>query len=456
MGTGSSISRSLLAAVVALLGWGAGCVPGGSGEAWNVVIVMVDTLRADHLSLYGHHRETSPVLERFARGAQVFTRAQSQAGCTFPSANSLLTSRSPFLFVAGRAEHGMGIPPGVPSIARLLSDRGYSTLAVSASPVVRVTPSWANDGGGYGDGFDTFDETCFDRQDASCVNGRAFELMEDLREPFFAYLHYMDPHAPYHPPLHHVRRFPDVDYRSRFLNVGNTIPVARMVYKGADFEMTPADVEQMRILYDEEIRYFDRQLEGLLGRLEERGALERTLVVLLSDHGEELLDHGHIGHCRSLAYQTVLATPLVLYVPGEPGAVRPQLAQNLDVVPTVMDYLGFDRGELGFEGRSLRPAIEEGRRVNRYAFASQGSVRTVRDRRFKLMLDIERGESVLYDLEADPGETVDVAAAHPRVAEALASVLEGRVERLEGSVGSQRSLELGDELQRHLEAVGYL
>lgn len=453
---GSSRSAWLPLAALAAAGC-LSCGPRVPEGPWNVVFVLVDTLRADRLSLYGHERGTSPNLDRFAAGAVVFDRVQAQAGCTFPSVNSLLTSRYPALFVEraggkGGPRTNMGIPEDMPALAGILAGRGYRTAAVSASPVVRSTPSRVNPGGGFGHGFEVFDESCHERQNAGCVTGRALELLgAGLGEPFLLYLHYMDPHAPYRPPAGHARRFPDASFTHRFIGHGNPQPVYRGLYDGGSpVPLTDGDVEQFGVLYDEEVSYFDDQLGRLLAALEERDLLERTVVVLVSDHGEELLDHDEIGHCRSLTYGTVLGTPLVLKVPGVPGGVRGARVQNLDVLPTLLDYLGAPADGLGLQGRSLRPAIEDGREVNRYLFALQGRSRAVSDGRWKLILDVESGEARLFDLAADPGETRDLAASRSEETARLRAVL------LRWVAGQGGSLEASDEVEEHLRAVGYL
>lgn len=449
-----------LAARLALLALTAGaclsCGPRAPEGPWNVLFVLVDTLRADRLSLYGHDRATSPNLDRFAADAVVFERVQAQAGCTFPSVNSILTSRYPAPFLeraaeAARDRREMGIPEDMPALAGILAGRGYRTAAVSASPVVRATPSRVNPVGGFGHGFEVFDEVCHERQNAGCVAGRARELLPGLAEPFLLYLHFMDPHAPYQPPEEHERRFPDAAYSHGFVASGNPTRIVRgLKGEAPPVPLTEGDVAQLATLYDEEVSYFDDQLAGLLADLEGRGVLERTLVVLVSDHGEELLEHGELGHCWSLTYDTVLGTPLVLKIPGVPGGVREARVQNLDVLPTLLDYLGVPADGLGLQGRSLRPAIEEGREVNRYLFALQGRSRAVSDGRWKLILDVESGKARLFDLAADPGETRDVAAARPEETERLREVLLRWVEHQGGA------LEASDEIEEHLRAVGYL
>jgi len=430
---------------------------GGSGRKdWNVVFILVDTLRADHLGAYGYDRPTSPELDRFAEGSYLFPNTMSQAGCTFPSVNSMLTSRHAQHFLDQPEDRRLSIPPTLPTLAEVLSREGYATAAVSASSVVRATPSKVNSFGGFGQGFDRFDEECL-MLEADCVNARAFEIIDSLEDPFFLYLHYWDPHDPYQPPPYHVRAFPDHDYTQRFLANGNLWPIILMLYKdGTQWDLGPEDVAQIKTLYDEEIRYFDGRLAELLDHLRSKDLLENTLIVFASDHGDEHLEHGQIAHCRDMTYQTVLHTPILLHVPGEAGGVVDARAQNLDLMPTILDYLGIDGEKLGMEGRSLRPAIETGQEVNRYLFAAQGQSRTVSDGRYKLHFHLETGARKLFDLASDPGETRDLAAEQTAEADELQAVLFRWIDHLEGAVGSEEALERARETKKHLEAVGYL
>jgi len=430
-------------------------------ERWNVLFVVVDALRADRLSLYGYRRPTTPRLAALAREGVVFTNARSQAGCTFPSVNSLLTSRHPAVFLA-RPGYTMAIPETVRSLPEILRRQGYATAAVSASSIVRHTPSRFNPAGGFGRGFQVFDESCVEKH-ARCLNERALGLVQAFREPWFLYLHYMEPHAPYRPPPDHLRRLAATPARARELGVhawarrGDTWQLGRRLYEGdTQFDFTPRDLAHLSDLYDEEILYFDEQLAGLLASLRERHLLERTLIVLTADHGEELYDHRDYGHCRDLAYETVLKTPLLLWIPGvEPGLRRAALAENLDLVPTVLDYLGLAGEGLDFDGSSLRPVIERDQPLHRLSFSLQGVTRTVSDGSYKLIYDLTAGGARLFDLRTDPGERVDLFSRRPAEARRLQAALLRWMESHEGHAASE-SRRRAEELEKKLRSLGYL
>jgi len=442
---------ALLAATgVALLG----CAP-RERPPENVIVALVDTLRADRLSLYGYERPTSPFLEHRARSAAVFETARAQAPCTFPSVNSILTSRYPIEFL-GRDDGRQGIPEGVPSLAELLKRRGFATAAVSASFVVRDTPGRFNRTGGYGRGFDRFDESC-DSKPANCVNARALALLDEAREPFFLYLHYMEPHDPYAPPKRHRRKWSG-GYRSEFpyINNGGMWELKRGVFGGREPRPFRArDLVHLSDLYDEEVAYFDAQFELLLRGLAERGRLDDTLIVLMADHGEHLLfEHHQLQHCQSV-YEQALRTPLVVWRPGQTlGRRIREPVQNLDVVPTVLDLLGVPSGGEPLRGRSLRRLLDGRAVAERVGFAQQGQWLAAFARRFKLIVDLETGEHRLFDLRRDPGENYDVAPRHRRAASRLRRALL-RWARDEG-MDEQKLLRRGQAGEETLRAVGYI
>ncbi|HSL84341.1 MAG TPA: sulfatase-like hydrolase/transferase, partial [Thermoanaerobaculia bacterium] len=179
--------------------------------------------------------------------------------------------------------------------------------------------------------------------------------------------------------------------------------------------------------------------------------------VVLSDHGEELLDHRHFGHCRNLAYETLLHTLLVMRLPGGRAAGRrAEPVDNLDLVPTLLDYLDVDPAGRGFAGRNLRPWLDGGAPPPaRLHFALQGTVRTATDGRWKLLVDLESGRMSLYDLLADPGETRDLTARRPRQAERLRQAVARWVEETEGGDAAE-AVRRAREHERELEALGYL
>lgn len=455
-------TRLPLMIVLAILAGNVACSPSAEPPAettpappLNVIIVLVDTLRADHMSLYGYVRPTTPFIDRFASEAVVFEHARSQAPCTFPSVNSLLTSRYPGVFTR-QAKGQFGIPEDIPSIAEILSAVGYNTIAVSASPIVRATPNFYNPSGGFDRGFDAFVEGCVWRHGA-CVNKRVFDQLDLAKPPFFMYVHFMEPHGPYLPPEKYSRRFAGEYDGFDFIREGDPKPINRMIYEdGPEYEITDRDIQHLVDLYDDEIRYFDLVFRRLVGRLGDQGLIDNTVIVLAADHGEEFLEHDHMGHCRGV-WNTVTHVPLIIRLPGMKEGRRVSAAvENVDIVPTLLDYLGVDAGGAELEGSSLRPLIDEHDGIERQAFAEAGRYRSVDDGRFHLIVDFKARTSSLFDLRADELEQSDLFhESHPEVGPLTTSLnswlsATGQRFRIDETMAAAKAKE--DELR----ALGYL
>jgi arylsulfatase A-like enzyme len=469
-------SARLLLTLALLPAGGCGDSSGSSGHAGaeppalatpaahNVIFILVDTLRADHLPLYGYRRDTSPNLSALGRESVVFFANRSQASCTFPSVNSMLTSRSAAAFL-GQPGGAMGLPAGIPGLAELLRARGFHTHAISASPIVRNSPGRFNPGGGFGRGFDSFQEDCVWKA-ADCVTDQALQHLPRDPRPLFLYLHYLDPHGPYAPPPGYARRFALGHPARDFVRLGDPNPIAAWLYKhGPDPGLTAAELSHLVDLYDDKISFFDSQLERLLAGLRASGLLDDSIVVFAADHGEEFLEHGDVKHCHNL-FDTTIRTPLLLRVPGARPRTVSEPVSNLDIVPTVLDLLGVERrpGGLGYasggagpepEGHSLRPAFLGHPLPLRYQMAAQGALRSVADGRLKLVHDLGTDRFSLFDLAADPGETRDVLASRRRDVPRLRDALSAWLARTEGGPAGA-SVRRAQEADRRLRSVGYL
>jgi arylsulfatase len=421
----------------------------------NVIIVLVDTLRADHMSTYGYHRQTTPFIDKFASRGVVFEHARSQASCTFPSVNSLLTSRYPGVFTL-QEKGQLGIPEKYPAIAEILKDQGYFTVAVSSSPIVRATASKYNPNGGFDRGFDVFLEDCVWGH-GDCVNRRIFSELETFETPFFLYAHYMEPHGFYQPPKKHKRRFA-LEYDGfDFIKNGDPNPIGKMLYKnGPKIDFTDRDIQHLVDLYDEEILYFDVVFRRLIRRLRTHELLDNTIVVLVSDHGEEFLEHGHMRHCRGI-WNTVTHVPLVFKLPGVKGGRRISAAvQNIDIVPTILDYLGITSESFEPEGNSLRPLIEGGEPAQEHAFAVQGRYRSVDDENFHLILDAKDRTVTLFDFMNDPLEQEDLYFADHPAAGPLTAALNRWLDQTGELTGLDEALAAAKAKEEELRALGYI
>jgi arylsulfatase A-like enzyme len=418
-------------------------------ERPNVLFIVIDTLRADHLPSYGYGRDTAPrVHQLLAEEGALVERAYSQAPWTLPSTGSLLTGRMPGE-LAGSDPEVFEIPAGDPTLAERLSALGYRTAGFLANPIL-------HEGNGFARGFGDFytPETTWevlDWVDATTIEERALPWLEealgpasregDEREPFFLYLHYIDPHDPYrNPDVWDGEREtapwdPEYDGRVRG-DWAQDLYAGKKGLPGGTPEEREADRRHLVALYDSEIRYVDRFVARVIEAIPEE-VLEETLIVLTSDHGEEFLDHGGWKHSQTL-YQEMLHVPLFVrwdgVIPAGTRVAGP--VALLDLAPTVLTAAGAPSvAEEGFPGRDLLPALTgEEELPPRPVFAEHlalGPMRAAvvdRDRKLILFnrqeprldtnplhrhlrrLDRRRmGRVELYDLGSDPGERENLA-----------------------------------------------
>jgi arylsulfatase len=421
----------------------------------NVIIILVDTLRADHMSLYGYPRPTTPFIDRLAEESVVFERARSQAACTFPSVNSVLTSRYPFDFYR-MGEGEMGIPAEYSTIAEILRGDGYRTIAVSSSPIVRATPSKENPSGGFGRGFDVFDEHCL-WNNARCVNARALKALEGVEEPFFLYLHYMDPHGHYSPPETYEKVFAGPYDGYDFIAAGDHNPIAAMLFSdGPQLDIGERDIQHLVDLYDDEIRYCDQQLQLLMERLQRDGLLDRSLLVVTSDHGEEFMEHGQVGHCRGV-WDTLTRVPLIIRSPDITGGVRIESAvQLVDIVPTICDELGLSLRGLEVEGIPLGGLMRGSPPERTYAFTDQSRFRAADDGHWQLILDGLASTATLFDVRNDPLAQNNLFAAGGPDLDRLGATLNRWLDETGQAVDFDAALAASKAKEEELRALGYL
>jgi arylsulfatase A-like enzyme len=362
----------------------------------NVVLVLVDTLRADHLGCYGYSEPTSPFLDQLARRAVAFENVTSASSQTIPSVVSLWSAVYPTVhgnqFFPKTGSYRVQkprvqpvIPADIPLLAELFRGRGYRTAAV-------VTNPWMRQAYGFGRGFDEYhylsgeNDSKWALVNARAVNDLALELMNAWKEErFLFYLHYMDAHFPYISPE---------PYRSRFAaSAGHQQPLQRM--------------ELVRALYDGAIRGVDDVIRELFVGLEALHLESSTLVVVAGDHGEEFGEHGGVGHGHAL-FQESIHTPLLFVHPVlTPKWIRMPVGL-IDVLPTLLDLTG---GGIqgGIDGVSLAPWVggerPEPDGSTRFLYSEVGTVKAVRRGSYKLIRWSDGGHRhEAFDLAVDPNE----------------------------------------------------
>jgi len=395
-----------------------------------VILISIDTLRADHLGTYGYRKIQTPEIDSFASHGTVFDAIESQIPLTLPSHTVLFTSRYPFQ--SGIEENDETVPPGAVTLASVLHANGYKTAAFVGSVLMDSSR-------GLDQGFDFYDSPFHAaagasgnpyaenvRRDGAWVLRAARQwLGENHNQQVFVFVHLFDLHAPY----------------SQAASAGGLPNTAG---------------------YDAEIAYVDRLLGGFRQGLEQGGWWDRSLVILLSDHGESLGDHGESSH-GYFVYQSTLRVPLLVHWPANVtgfAARCEQPAGLIDVAPTILDFLKLPKPRT-FEGASLLAAARGARDDGRAVYSESMYPRDafgwapLRGIRGGALQYIDAPEPELYDLERDPGELHNVIGENASQARTMRSRL--------GTLLAQRpakapavSTDASPETRRALETLGYL
>jgi arylsulfatase A-like enzyme len=384
----------------------------------NVVLIMLDTLRADRVEADRGGVPVMPNLRAFANDSRYFTRAISPCTWTRPAVASIFTGLNVdahgVFFSAAPGEEGSTrsdvLPESVDTMAEVLAKAGFATIGIQTNP--NLLPEY-----GFGRGFD--DYVSHVNADADVVTSLALEKVRGTTGPYFLYVHYMDVHNPYAPEEKYRALFgpqPDLPKSDQYA-VDNFMDyfwdhVNYMTGKSDEREfppMGPAGQEEIHTLYDSEARFMDEELGRLLDFIERQD--EHTLFIILSDHGEQLWEHGGLGHGLTL-YEEELRVPLMVRGPGiSPGRVD-ETVSTLEVLPTVADFLGLDRDPIwqAEEGLQLLKLEEPRFSQTRSSWESLNiHLETVVLNNMELILDSKTGEYELYDLAADPLERDNLA-----------------------------------------------
>ena len=402
----------------------------------NVLLITLDTLRADHLSCYGSKKVSTPNIDALAARGVRFAQAVAQVPLTTPSHASILTGAYPQIHKL-RDNGGFVLDGSIPTLATITKEARFDTAAFVGAAVL-------NRHFGLHRGFDHYGDNLNEKRDAKLLPGvvaelrgdavtrRALDWLDQRAKPgqspaparnFFLWTHYYDPHFPYDPPE---------PFGSRF----------------------------QKDKYSGEIAYVDLQVGELLKGLAARGLAEHTLVVLMADHGESLGDHGEFTHGVFL-YDSTMHIPLIAAGPGVPAAkVIAQQVRSIDVMPTIVEYLGLSPGSQA-QGTSLLPAVLEGKSpVSSFAYMETlypktahgwAELRAVRTDEWKY---VAAPKPELYHLPEDPSEAHSVQESQT----AQAAKLEKHVWEVAGpreSLGKLARTPVNDDTMRQLQSLGY-
>lgn len=307
--------------------------PPATMKGYNVVIVVLDALRADHLGCYGYARDTSPFIDSLAAQGVVFERAYSNSTFTGESVAALMSGVPPSASPTGAGWYAVP-DPGRPTMAATMAEAGYATAFFSDSPI------FTNEA--FGAGFDEFERLNLGWGNSGMgakVTARALEFVDTQGEkPFLLHLHYFDPHTPYNPPESLYKRFaPEVFPEP--LDVINYVRPNIKELVASGFGPGDPRFEDMVIRYDAEIALSDQSVQTLVEGLATRGLMDRTLVMVTSDHGEEFLEHGFVEHAWTV-YPESIHIPLIVSAPATLPAQRVATPVSLvDVFPTLLELL---------------------------------------------------------------------------------------------------------------------
>ena len=414
----------------------------------NLILITIDTLRADHLGCYGYFRDTSPHLDQFAADALLFERAFAPIPTTLPSHVSMFTGTAPvrhrvvsnYSFL-----HAEQPATGLKTAAQMLRQSGYRTAAfTSSSPLSAAT--------GINLGFDTFEGPPMISHERGRIDRKAQETvdaalnwlegarLEETPAPFFLWVHLFDPHDPYQPPQPfrgHFEATPELDEYLERLQYES-------VHHGAAREAIDP--------YDAEIFYADREIGRLLQNLEARGLYESSFLVFTADHGEGLMQHGEPRHTE--IWNEQLQVPLVIRLPKGPRGRVASLASVIDILPTLAGG-GLPLDASQFDGVDLLQGERRDVLAQRAERRGVGAQLTLTGQRFKYWF-LADGPDRLYDLESDPHETRDVIVEHPEVAQRMRKEIERRVATSRQRSSLRVGRDVPEGIKQQLRTLGYL
>lgn len=428
-----------------------------SGEKPNVILITIDTLRADHVQCYGYSKNTSPNIDQLAEEGSLFLNTICQATTTPVSHASILTGLYPY-------HHGLRYLHGgnnyklkdtITTLAEMLKEDGYKTAAfISAFPLISERYNLSQ-------GFEYYDEDfIIDEYTMNCplcrqkglintgksqrrsdeTNRKVFEWLENhYGERFFIWVHYFDPHDPIViPPEEFLQKFPPIQNKR-----SNTIE-----------------------MYDVEIAYTDYQFGELWKKIKELGIDEKSLFILTSDHGEGLNDHGYWSHAEKLYQEQVHVPMIIRYSKLFRGKKISAITRTVDIVPTIMDVLYLPLSESRFDGISMLPHITGNQPVadlmayneTHYPkFLDNASpLFSVIDQKWKFVYYPEKEEmNQLFDLKNDPVENKNVVVKHPKLVQKFKNYLKREnVFNRDDSVPKPKSME--EDVLEKLRSLGYL
>ena len=437
--------------------WAAPTIRGKrSDKRPNFMVIILDGLRADHLAAYGYHRNTAPNIEKKLDQCLIFKNAFSQAAATPGSTVSLFTST--YTSVHGvhmpeKASEGLTILERLPTLAEVLKESGYYTKAISLT-------SWITPENGYGEGFEDF-EFSWDMvsdniqepiNEAQLAAERINDFLNrDLKQPFFLYVHMLGPHWPYDPP-EEFNIFqnkdaplpPNISVYDKMLRGEARRFLNQLISNG---KLSEEDVKYLIDRYDGGIYQSDAALALVLDEIKSKGLHKNSMIIITADHGEQLMDHGWIGHWQP--FNDTLHIPLIINYPPlfKKREFRDYPVESIDIGPTILSAAKIKK-PVTFKGENILAGKGKG-----YAVSDGGSWWKIQNLEWSLIYHLDKKKYELYDLQSDPGELYNIADQHSDIVEKLTTQIK---KEIKSSITKVRKVELDAKTIERLKTLGYI
>ncbi|HUW61746.1 MAG TPA: sulfatase [Candidatus Bathyarchaeia archaeon] len=428
----------------------------------NVLLITVDTLRADRLGCYGYDKNTTPAIDSVARQGTLFLNVMAPRGLTVPSLATIMTGQYPVAH--GVRGNSYKLPEENTYLAEILRENGYACGAFLANEL-----TWGKNWEGF--------EHIAKGDDETVVNDALGWMEKKSGGPFFSWLLLYAPHRPFTPPVEYGRRFDpaytevaDGEAQDYELN-GVTL---------AQQDLPQQKLQSVQALYDAEVAYTDALISRLLDWLKQKGLEDNTLVIITADHGEELYDHFKYFYHFASMYGSALHVPLILRLPNViPRTARvPQIVENLRIAPTILGALVIQPPPT-FQGDSLMPLAMGKHEAERPAVAEyEDQMLTIRVKDYRLIYNpqerhvmwineaerhgrqgyahLEYKPVELYDLRADPLEQTNIAAQRPELVKSLVGTLQVWQKKYGWEFGAKDVSIIDQSLKEQMESLGYL
>lgn len=420
-------------------------------EKFNVVILSIETQRADHLGCYGYSRNTSPFIDSIAKEGILFENHFTSQSSTWPSLTSMLTSLYP-VSTSVRINGDM-LPPDIPTLADILEKNGYETAAFLGA--------FCKAGRFFNH------KVC--SNDRIIVKEANKWLEQNADKPFFMWMHFKAPHYPYTPPEKYDV-FTDKNYNGKYDGSKKSVDDITL----DRIKLSDKDLNHIISLYDGEVLLADAYIRRVYKKLENLGLADKSIIIITADHGEDLYQRNFYFYHSASIYDSTLHIPLIIRLPGSTitGKRVRDIVENIDIAPTILELLHIPRPS-HFEGKSMLSLIQNDSAQDDLSIAlgerwvKPSNILSIRTRKWRYIYNPDNihpqsikpiykykiDEEELYDLEKDPGEVNNIVAQHPDIVEELRKKM---LALYPSGKGNKEAIKADEETLEQLRALGYI